>query len=41
MTFGFDIWMICLKLNGVFYDTSLILQLSEFVWTRDVNDSVT
>ena len=25
--------MICLKLNGFFYDPSHVLQLSQFVWT--------
>jgi len=29
MTIGCNIWMICLKLNWIFYDPSRILQLSE------------
>jgi len=33
MTVGCNIWMICLKLNWLFYNPSLILQLFEFVWT--------
>ena len=33
MTIGFNIWMICLKLNRFLYNPSSILHLSEFVWT--------
>ena len=33
MTIGCNIWMICLKLIGFFYDPSHVLQLSEFVWS--------
>ena len=33
MTLGCNIDMICLKLNWLFYDTSRILQFSQFVWT--------
>ena len=29
---GCDIWMICLKLNWLYYDPSWTLQPSEFVW---------
>ena len=32
MTIGYNIWVICSKLNWFFYDASRILQLSEFVW---------
>ena len=32
MTVGCNIWLICLKLNGFFYDPSWMLHLSEFVW---------
>ena len=32
MTVGCNIWLICLKLNGFFYDPSHVLQLSQFVW---------
>ena len=34
MNLSCNIWMICLKLIWLFYDTSCILQLSEFVWTQ-------
>ena len=30
---GYNIWMICLELNWFFYDSSRVLQHSEFVWT--------
>ena len=33
MNLSCNIWMICLKFIWLFYDTSCILQLSEFVWT--------
>ena len=33
MTVVCNIWMICLELNWFVYDPSLILHLSEFVWT--------
>ena len=32
MTVDCNIWLICLKLNGFFYDPSHVLQLSQFVW---------
>ena len=34
MTIVCNIWMICLELNGLFYNPSWMLQLSEFVWTQ-------
>ena len=33
MTICRNIWMICLKLNWLFYNPIWMLQLSEFVWT--------
>ena len=33
MTIGCNIGMICLKLNRFFYGLSIMLHLSEFVWT--------
>ena len=32
MTIGWNIWMICLKLNRFSYGLSRLLHLSEFVW---------
>ena len=32
MTIGCNIWMVCFKLNWLFYDPSWMLQLYEFVW---------
>ena len=40
MTVGCNIWMICLKLNGFFYDPSHVLQLFQFVWTLRSSVSV-
>ena len=40
MTVGCNIWMICLKLNGFFYDPSHVLQLSQFVWTLRSSEKV-
>jgi len=40
MALGSNNWIICLKLNWLFYDTSRILQLSEFICTLRSSVSV-